>query len=61
LLHPQQLSATRCSGDVFASAVDRDMEFCFLDDQLTNDWPMNWQALEVDFWSTLSLAQSESE
>jgi hypothetical protein len=43
-----------------ASAVERDMQFCFLEDQHTKDLPRNWQAPEVDFLSSLSAAQSES-
>ena len=35
-----------------ASAVERDMQFCFLEDQLTKDLPINWQAPEVDFLSS---------
>src|SRR6266480_1236617 len=53
----QQLAAAMYS----ASAVDRETQFCCLDDQHTKDLPRNWQAPEVDFRLTLSPAQSESE
>jgi hypothetical protein len=53
----QQLAAAINS----ASVVERDTQFCFLDDQHTKDLPRKWQAPEVDFGSTLSSAQSESE
>src|SRR3954464_1714888 len=43
-----------------ASAVERDIQFCFLEDQHTKDLPRNWQAPEVDFLSSLSPAQSAS-
>ena len=39
-----------------ALAVDKDTEFCFLEDQDTRDLPRNWQVPEVDFLSTLSPA-----
>src|SRR3954468_343551 len=43
-----------------ASAVERDIQFCFLEDQHTKDLPRNWKAPDVDFLSSLSPAQSES-
>src|SRR3954469_3793605 len=43
-----------------ASAVERDIHFCFLEDQHTKVLQRNWQASDVDFLSSLSPAQSES-
>src|SRR3954471_20160695 len=37
-----------------ASAVERDIQFCFLENQHTKDLPRNWQAPDVDFLSSLS-------
>src|SRR3954464_5858572 len=45
----QALAATTYS----ASAVERDIQFCLLEDQHTKDLPRNWQAPKVDFISYL--------
>ena len=39
-----------------SSAVERYIQFCFLEEQHTKDLPRNWQAPEVDFLSSLSPA-----
>jgi hypothetical protein len=44
-----------------ASVVERETQFCFLEDQHTKDLPRNWQAPNVDFRSILSPAQSKSQ
>ena len=43
-----------------AAVMERDMQFCFLEDQHTKDLPRNWHAPEVDFLSSLSPAQPKS-
>ena len=53
----QQLPAATYS----ASVDEIDTQLCFLEDQLTKEQPRNWRPPEVDFLSTLSPAQSESE
>ena len=53
----QQLPAATYS----ASVDERDTQLCFLEDQLTREQPRNWHPPKVDFLSTLSPAQSESE
>src|SRR3954463_11873830 len=44
-----------------ASAVEIETQFCFFEAQHTRDLPRKWHVPEVDFLSTLSPAQSESE
>jgi hypothetical protein len=53
--HPKSCAQKLAAATYSASAVERDTQFCFLEDQLTKDLPRNWQAPEVDFLSTLSL------
>jgi hypothetical protein len=62
LPHPKKLSTTTRGRHILGfGGGERDTQFCFLEDQQTKDLPRNWQASEVDFLSTLSPAQSESE
>src|SRR3954465_3804291 len=59
LIHSNSVQAL-AAATYSASAVERDIQFCFLEDQHTKDLPRNWQDLEVDFLSSLSPSQSES-
>jgi hypothetical protein len=61
LAYPKKLCTTTSGHHILNFGGERDTQFCFFEDQQTNDLPRNCQALELDFLSTLSPAQSESE
>jgi hypothetical protein len=61
LLHPKELSTITRRGHVLGFGGGERHTILLLGNQLTKDLPRNWQAPEVDFMSTLSPAQSESE